>query len=96
MARFKRKPPVVEAIQFKDRQTLEALTEPRWLVEALDTSRNQEAAIKFDPTKPVLYVRSDRGSAGGRAEIGDFIVRDSCGSIHTMRPEEFNREYDPA
>lgn len=88
MARFRKRPIVVEAVQI----------EARWFREDTD-QRTLEAPgnaqeVYIDRGWRMVYVRTPEGTM--RAKVGDWLIRGVAGEIYPCAEGIFRKTYEPA
>ena len=86
MARYRKKPVVIEAWQFR----LDKVDEPPWLHTAL---RNGNVYFQGGDD-PYLTVETLEGRM--RANVDDWIIRGVQGEIYPCKPDIFAATYEPA
>ncbi len=87
MAKYRKKPVVIEAIQFID--TPERLEE---LSKFID---NQPLRVDYkNPNKPVLKLQTLEGEH--IASVGDYIIKGVKGEFYPCKPDIFEQTYEKA
>ncbi|HXF73044.1 MAG TPA: hypothetical protein VNO79_10600 [Actinomycetota bacterium] len=91
MARYRKKPVVVDAIQNDG----ERVTIARWLLELGEVGTGR---LDLPPTFSLnkggsVYIRTLEGTM--RAEVGDWIVRGVQGEFYPVKPDIFEATYEP-
>lgn len=85
MAKYRKKPVVIEAIKFID--TIERIEE---LSDFID---NQPLRIDYkNPDKPVLKINTLEGEH--IASIGDYIIKGVKGEFYPCKPDIFEMTYE--
>lgn len=91
MGRFRKKPVVVEAWQFRGISLSAAhMAMPAWLTEAL-----REGRVWYQGGDAPYYTI---GTLAGemRADVGDWIIRGVKGEIYPCKPDIFEETYEVA
>ena len=88
MAKFRKKPVVIEAIQFKGGQIAPIEEAPQWLLEACLDQR-----ITREP-HGTLWIKTLEG--GHRCSVNDWIIRGVQGELYPCKPDIFEATYEPA
>lgn len=85
MPKFRKKPVVIEAIQFSvAHKALDALSH------FID---NQDLVVSFlEPTKPVLKIETLEGTM--IAQVGDWIIKGVNGEFYPCKPDIFEKTYE--
>ena len=84
MGQYRKKPVVIEAIQFKD-DTPETLTEINKILDPVRVSYH-------NPKHPVIIIPTLEGEM--TAQIGDWIIQGVNGEIYPCKPDIFEKTYD--
>ena len=85
MARYKKKPVEIEALQFLD--DVDRITE---LSNFID---NQYVRVSYkDPKNPKLLIRTLEGVM--EASVGDYVIRGVHGEFYPCKPDIFNETYE--
>ncbi len=101
MAKYRKKPVVIEAVQFNGFEWVdEACTPmfdysfvgPEWLTEAMAKSPNSEGSIDNDGED--LFILTLEGEH--KAQPGDYIIRGVKGEIYPCKPDIFAVTYEAA
>ena len=82
MARYRKKPVVIDAVQ------LPVSSAPAWLADAMDESR---ILLFADGTARVPTLEGDM-----MASPGDWIIRGVKGELYPCKPDIFEQTYQPA
>jgi hypothetical protein len=83
MARYRKKPVVIEAVQFDGTFPLEFLRDA------------EHVRLVSEPHAPLcIAIRTLEGEM--RADIGDWIIRGVQGELYPCKPEIFDATYEPA
>lgn len=86
MAKFRKKPVVIDAWQFDDE---DFDGRPDWLTQALrDGSVHYRSGVR-----PYLLVETLEGNH--RGDLGDWIIRGVKGELYPCKPDIFALTYDP-
>jgi hypothetical protein len=83
MAKYRKKPITIEAIQFED--TTDCITE-------LSDFMNNTISIDYSNTKPTLKINTLEGIM--TANVGDFIIKGIKGEFYPCKPDIFNNSYE--
>lgn len=84
--KYKKKPVVIDAIQFKD--------DPDTLIEIQEFMGGGELRISYaNPDNPVLKIETLEGVM--EASVGDFIIRGVKGEYYPCKPDIFEQTYEP-
>ncbi len=84
--KYKKKPVVIDAIQFKD--------DPDTLIEIQEFMGGGELRISYkNPDNPVIKIETLDGVMD--AAIGDFIIRGVKGEYYPCKPDIFEQTYEP-
>lgn len=84
--KYKKKPVVIDAIQFKD--------DPDNLIEIQEFMGGSELRISYaNPDNPVLKIKTLEGVM--EASVGDFIIRGVKGEYYPCKPDIFEQTYEP-
>ena len=83
--KYRKKPVVIEAVQFED--TTECLME-------LDALGLGVICDYADKDNPVLKISPLKGQMN--AQVGDFIIKDTQGEIYACKPDTFAATYEEA
>lgn len=88
MAKYRKKPVVVEAYRWMRGETS---PEPEWLVKAV-----HEDVVRLDRKQrpPVLRIKTLEGVM--TAHYGDYIIRGIRGELYPCKPDIFEATYDLA
>ncbi len=86
--KFRKKPVVIDAIQFNPPLPAEAA--PVWLQDALISGK----VYYQGGDAPYLTIETLEGNH--RADVGDWIIRGIKGELYPCRPDIFEATYDPA
>ena len=85
MARYRKKPVEIEALQFLD--DVDRITE---LSNFID---NQYVRVSYkDPKNPKLLIRTLEGVM--EASVGDYVIRGVHGEFYPCKPDIFNETYE--
>jgi len=85
MGKYRKKPVVIEAVQFKD-CTIETACEIAGL-----TARGVQ--IHGTPEKPFLRIETLEGVM--KANLGDWIIKGIKGEFYPCKPDIFEQTYEP-
>lgn len=85
--KYKKKPVVIEALQFVDK--VDRVAE---LSEFMD---NQELVVNYEnPNNPVMKIETLEGVM--TASEGDYIIKGVNGEFYPCKPDIFEKTYEPA
>lgn len=86
MPKYRKKPVVIEAIQFIDT--------PERLEELSNFIDNQLLRVDYkNPDKPVLKLQTLEGER--LASVGDYIIKGVKGEFYPCKPDIFEMTYEP-
>lgn len=86
MNRYKKKPVIIEAIQFID--TTDRIIEIQEFV-------GRDLRIDYaDPKNPIMKIETLEGTMN--ASVGDFIIKGVNGEFYPCKPDIFEKTYEPA
>ena len=83
--RFKKKPVVIDAVQWTGNNFTELMT--------LD-GFNFSTASRYDFDECMLYIHTLEGDM--RADVGDYIIRGVQGEFYPCKPDIFRQTYESA
>ena len=86
MMKYRKKPVVIEAVQFKD--------DPDTLVEISELMQSNLIVSYENPDKPVIKIETLEGTM--EASVGDYIIRGVNGEIYPCKPDIFAKTYEVA
>lgn len=85
--KYKKKPVVIEAIQFKN-------DEPETLIEIQEFMGGEDLRVSYEnPDNPAIKIETLEGVM--EASIGDFIIRGVKGEYYPCKPDIFEQTYEP-
>lgn len=87
MARFRKKPVVIEAYQF--RNLVGEDTRPGWLLNAVDNG-----TVAYHASTQTLLIQTLEGPL--TAQIGDWIIQGVKGELYPCKPDIFDATYELA
>jgi hypothetical protein len=85
MKKFRKRPVIIEAIQFVD--NVEEIVE--WLNDDLNTP----ASFGYDKDKVVIFIETLEGVM--TAQTGDWIIKGVNGEFYPCKPDIFEKTYEP-
>lgn len=94
MSKFRKKPVVIEAFQFKPVWRIGgawADNAPVWFLQA---EQDGIATVWGDDEVPYIIIKTLEGNMKG--EAGDWIIKGVKGEIYPCKPDIFLATYDPA
>ena len=85
MPKFRKKPVVIEAVQFlNSHKALDALSH------FID---NQDLVVSFlEPAKPILKIETLEGTM--MAQVGDWVIKGVNGEFYPCKPDIFEKTYE--
>lgn len=86
MAKFRKKPVVIEAVQWTG-EYYDCDDMPAWLIDAHDSG----VALDDGEAKTIKTLEGNH-----RADPGDWIIRGIKGELYPCKPDIFAATYDPA
>lgn len=89
MHKYRKKPVVVEAIQFKD--------DPKKMAEISKFMNGTSRPVRVsydDPDNPTMLIKTLEGVM--RADVGDYIIKGVQGEFYPCKPDIFNQTYEKA
>ena len=86
MPKFRKKPVVIEAFQFRD-TSHKAMGTPPWFLEALEANQVSDMS-------DYLIIKTLEGDH--RADVNDWIIRGVKGELYPCKPDIFEMTYEPA
>lgn len=94
MAQFRKKPVVIEAVQFLGAGNEIGEDEPAWYREARTKERDERGAVWFnvDGKGPHLTIFTLEGDH--RADAGDWIIRGVKGELYPIKADVFALTYE--
>lgn len=85
MTKYRKKPVVIEALQFID--------EPTRLVELSNFIDNQDLRVSYkDADNPKLIIETLEGEM--QASVGDYIIKGVNGEFYPCKPDIFDKTYE--
>lgn len=92
MAKYRKKPVVIEAVQISKRMDL---TSPEWWAEAVQSNRvTLHGMGKFTRDEPCVLIKTLEGTM--RGDAGDWIICGVSGELYPCKPDIFDMTYEPA
>lgn len=85
MPRFRKKPVVIEAVQFTGTNRDEVL--------AFAGKDINDTVVEGDVRFPAMFIPTLEGVM--EASVGDWIIRGVAGELYPCKPEIFEATYDP-
>lgn len=85
--KYRKKPVVIEAVQFKD-DSADTIVEIQEFMQ-----KNLEVSYE-KPDNPVIKIETLEGVM--EASIGDFIIKGVKGEFYPCKPDIFEKTYEPA
>lgn len=89
MAKFRKKPVVIEAWQIGSNEPV-----PGWLHSAILGGRVMMVSLTSYPPKLAADIRTLEGTM--RAQEGDWIIKGVQGELYPCKPDIFEATYEPA
>ncbi|ALC11232.1 hypothetical protein [Sphingopyxis sp. 113P3] len=104
MAKYRKKPVVIEAVQYNGWEPVEghlqpmfdhSFAPPDWLTEGMAKRESEAGAVFLDLAgdNPQLMVVTLEGHH--IASVGDWIIRGVAGELYPCKPEIFAATYEP-
>lgn len=97
MSKFRKKPVVIEAVQWHGANLPEILafadSGDRWKQSAGDCPNVGGWGIGHTPMDGVLFIPTPEGEM--RANPGDWIIRGVKGELYPCKPDIFEKTYEP-
>ncbi len=92
MSKFRKKPVVIEAVQFTRASVLRATP---WLARAIDQAQlfPEPGSARFAADADALEIATLEGIH--RANLGDWIIRGIKGELYPCKPDIFAATYEP-
>ena len=96
MAKFRKKPVVIDAFQLTEKSRIDNSEWPEWMNRAWNDDRNDPGSITpfaiGEGTGPLLI-----GTLEGTmtAQYGDWIIRGVNGELYPCKPDIFAKTYEP-
>lgn len=89
--KYKRKPAVVEAFRFDEDAEI---TAPAWFTKEVEKEKIFIDRSILDGAVHIYGCTVYTKSGKMKAKVGDYIIRDSSGSIRICKAKEFREEYE--
>ena len=90
MAKYVKKPVVIEAIKWEGQQELEAL--PVWMQDAIKNQTVWFGINSHSDTTPVMLIETLEGIH--KAQVGDYIIQGVKGELYPCKPYIFDATYE--
>lgn len=90
MAKYVKKPVVIEAIKWEGQQELEAL--PVWMQDAIKNQTMWFGINSRNDTTPVMLIETLEGIH--KAQVGDYIIQGVKGELYPCKPDIFDATYE--
>lgn len=90
MAKYIKKPVVIEAIKWEGQQELEAL--PVWIQEAIKEQTIWFGINSHNDTTPIMLIETLEGIH--KAQVGDYIIKGIKGELYPCKPDIFDATYE--
>lgn len=87
---YRKKPVVIDAVQFTPDKPLALLDSPSWLINAINDG---SIKIVYNPDRLLIDTLEGRGLT---ASAGDWIIKGVEGELYPCKPDIFEKTYDPA
>lgn len=86
--KYKSKPIVIEAIQFKN-------DDAETLIQIQEFMGGENLRVSYEkPDNPVIKIETSDGVK--EASVGDYIIRGVKGECYPCKPDIFDQSYEPA
>lgn len=93
MAKYKKKPVVIEAFQYDgDLKGKDGYYVPGWAVKAFEDGVIYFGALKFDEPLCEMFIDTLEGTH--HASVGDYIIRGVNGELYPCKPDIFEKTYE--
>lgn len=93
MAKYRKKPVVIEAYQYTgDFIENNVWNAPTWIKQALDIGKLKYKEVEDNP--PELYVVTLEGDM--KCDYGDYIIKGIKGELYPCKPDIFEETYEPS
>lgn len=93
MARYRKKPEVIEAFQYDgDLKGKDGYYVPEWAVKALLDGVIHFGSLKFDDPPCEMFIDTLEGTL--HASIGDYIIRGGNGELYPCKQDVFCKTYE--
>lgn len=89
MAQFRKKPVVIEAVQYTG-ETVRVEDVPLWLIEAMF---DRTVRVPKDDAVKELHIHTLEGVM--TVSVGDWIIRGVKGELYPCKPDIFAATYEP-
>ncbi len=89
MPKFRKKPVVIEAVEYQDIGT----EWPLWASEAFREGVLYFETLSRTPTEPALCIETLEGTM--TVGLGDFVIQGVKGEIYPCKPDIFAATYEP-
>lgn len=90
MGKFRKKPVVIEAVQWKDGGLKGGAT--RWMVDAINAEPGKPGSVMRIGNEVQIYTLEGTMTASD----GDWIIRGVNGELYPCKPDIFEKTYEPA
>jgi hypothetical protein len=90
VGKFRKKPVVIEAVQFIDEPTEVEGEEPYWYSEARTIEGDEVGSVNYEDG--VLLIHTLEGVM--RANVGDWVIRGVKGELYPCKPDIFAATYE--
>ena len=91
MAKFRKKPVVIEAMQFTDESKEYIFNVFVTCRKYPDFERHKDQTMDY--SKPILVIETLEGNM--EAKLGDWIIKGVNGEFYPCKPDIFEKTYDP-
>ena len=91
MAKYRKKPVVIEAFQMTKKNRWITDNWPNWLLEAFNP-KEAEIIMSFDPNGDQLVISTLEGVL--RVEWNDWIIKGVKGELYPCKPDIFEQTYE--
>ena len=85
MAKYRKKPVVIEAIQYKGEENIKNVF--KWI----DLENDSREQIYLE--KDELFIKTLEGDM--KVDVGDFIIKGVNGEFYPCKPDIFEKTYEP-
>jgi hypothetical protein len=85
MGKYRKKPVVIDAIQFSDDSSV---------ISAISDFAGADIRVDYSVKPPILKIDTLEGTMV--ANVGDYVIRGVNGEFYPCKPEIFNKTYEKA
>lgn len=85
MGKYRKKPVVIDAIQFSDSTDV---------ISAISDFASKEIAVDYGVNPPILKIETLEGTM--IANVGDYVIKGVQGEFYPCKPDIFEKTYEKA